>query len=154
MASIYLESSVISYHVSRPSRDVVVSAHQLITHEWWERRLPKFDVFVSEVVQAEIQAGDPEAARKRIESITSFSTLELTKRVETLASTYLDEGMLPEGAYRDALHLSLASLHALDYLVTWNCRHVANAEVRRKLADINVMKGVYVPIVCTPEELM
>lgn len=151
---VYIESSVVSYHVARPSRDVVALAHQEITREWWMNRLPRFEPYVSELVLEEIRRGDSEAATERLRSVERFPLLPISREVESLAAIYAQELCLPEKALRDTIHIAVAAVHGIDYLVTWNCAHIANAQIRPALAEINLREGVPVPIICTPEELL
>ncbi len=132
-ATLYLETTVPSYYVSRPSRDIVVLAHQEITRNWWERRLPFFDAFISPVVIEEARRGDPDQAHKRLSAVDGFPILEVTPYIEDLAEAYMRELSIPTRAIRDAAHLAFACGYGLDYLVTWNCAHIANAEIRRGL---------------------
>ncbi|MFH1117953.1 MAG: type II toxin-antitoxin system VapC family toxin [Pseudomonadota bacterium] len=153
-STLYLETTVSSYYVSRPSRDIVVLAHQEITRIWWDRRLPLFDVYISPIVLEEIGRGDPEQADKRLRVLSSFLVLEATTHVENLAKIYVRELAIPPKAMRDAAHLAFACAYGVDYLVTWNCAHIANAEIRRRLTTVNVRHGIETPVICTPEELM
>ncbi len=153
-ASVYLETTVVSYLASRPSRDLVIAAHQEITREWWDARRLDFDLFVSEILVEEVSAGDPEAARTRIDLVATLPRLALTADVESLARRLVAEGAIPEKAAVDALHIAVATVHAMDYLVTWNCRHIANAELRAEVVRICSYAGYDPPIICTPEELM
>ena len=150
----YLESSVVSYRVARPSRDVIVLSHQEITRMWWENHLHEYAVFVSEVVLDEIRRGDTGAASDRLGVVSGIPLLPIGPDVEHLAALYQEKLQLPEKSLRDTLHLAVASVHAVEYLVTWNCKHIANAHIRRQLAEINSSEGIYTPIVCTPEELL
>jgi len=150
---LYLETSVVSYMVARPSRDVLVVAHQQITREWWADRLGSFEVYVSDVVLLEAEQGDPAAARERVQLIAPFPVLALTADAERLASVYLREMPLPATALRDALHMAIASLNGMEYLVTWNCRHIAHGRIKRRLQEINGCEGMESPVICTPEEL-
>jgi hypothetical protein len=152
--TLYLETTIPSYYTARPVRDVIVLAHQEITRTWWEQRLPVFDVYISPVVLEEARQGDPVAAQKRLEVLASFPVLEATSAIERLAETYMTQLALPGKALRDAAHLAFACGHELDYLVTWNCAHIANAELRRRLMALNAALGLQTPIICTPEELM
>lgn len=152
--SIYLETSVVSYYTSRPSRDIIILAHQEITREWWTNAIRIFDIFISEVVVEEISLGDLAIAQKRLDAIKNFPHLELNDKVEKVAGIYMQKLMIPEKSFRDAAHLAIASVHNIDYLVTWNCAHIANGDVIRKLLGINKSMGVHTPIICTPEELM
>jgi hypothetical protein len=152
--TVYLETTVPSYYVARPSRDVIILAHQEITRDWWEHRLPLFDVYISPVVLEEASQGDAEQVRRRLECLAKFPILKATPETERLAEVYMRELNLPPKAIRDAAHLAFACENELDYLVTWNCGHIANAEFRRRLLETNIAKGVYTPVICTPEELM
>ena len=152
--SIYLETTVVSYYTSKPSRDIIVLAHQEITREWWHKSIKQFEVFISEVVIEEAGMGDPEAAKRRLEELRDFPHLELNDKVEETAQMYLEKLEIPEKAFRDAAHLAVASVHNIDYLVTWNCKHLANGEIIKKLMDISKDLGIHTPIICTPEELM
>lgn len=152
--SIYLETTVISYYTSKPSRDIIVLAHQEITRQWWPRALERYNIFISEVVIEEAGFGNPEAAKRRLEELKDFPHLELNDKVEKMAQVYMENLEIPEKSFRDAAHLAVASVHNIDYLVTWNCTHLANGEVIKKLMKINESFGIHTPIVCTPEELM
>jgi len=150
----YLESSVVSYRTARPSRDVIVLSHQEITRIWWQKHLHEYSLFVSEVVLDEIRRGDSVAASERLNMVSEIPLLTIGPDVESLALVYQAKLVLPEKALRDTLHLAVASIHAVDYLITWNCKHIANAHIRRQLAEINDSEGIHTPIVCTPEELL
>ncbi len=152
--SLYIETTVPSYYVSRDSRDVVVLAHQQITRLWWETRLVDFDAYVSPVVLLEARGGDPEQAQKRIEILAQFPILEANEATERLAARYMKELRLPASAIRDAAHLAFASVYEMDFLVTWNCAHIANGENVRSLTRFNTATGITTPIICTPEELL
>jgi len=152
--SLYLETTVPSYLTAWPSRDVVVLAHQVITRQWWTESLPRYEVFISQVVIEETRRGDPEAARKRLEMLVEFPVLEIAEEVETFASLYVEEMSLPPRAYRDALHMALASFHGMDFLLTWNCAHIARGDIKRSLQRINAEQGIDTPVICTPEELL
>lgn len=152
--SLYIETTVPSYYVSRDSRDVVILAHQQITRAWWRTRLGDFRTFISPVVLEEARAGDPEQAHLRLEVLDAFEVLEANERVESLAVRYVAELNIPDGAIRDAAHLAFACVYELDFLVTWNCTHIANGQVIRRLARLNALAGISTPTICTPEELL
>jgi predicted nucleic acid-binding protein len=152
--TVYVETSVISYMTAQVSRDLIVAAHQQLTVEWWLRALPKLHPFVSTVVLGEIAQGDPEAARKRMDIVAQFDILEVVPEVRELAERYFSAIDLPERARADAYHLALAVWHGMNYLVTWNCTHIAGGKVKLILERINAARGVISPIICTPEELM
>src|SRR5215471_9874907 len=152
--TLYLETTIPSYYTARPVRDVIVLAHQEITRMWWEQRLPLFTIYISPVVLEEARQGDPEAAQRRLEVLAPFPVLEATAAIERLAETYMTQLSLPDKALRDVAHLAFACGYELDYLVTWNCTHIANAELRRRLIALNTTLGLQTPTICTPEELM
>lgn len=151
---VYLESSVVSYRVARPSHDVVVAGHQKITHLWWNNHIEEYEVCISESVLQEIQRGDPSAAKERIGITSGFHLLPVSADVEPLAADYMRELQLPQRALYDAIHIATASVHCVEYLLTWNCRHIANAHLRRRISEINTRMGVFTPVICTPEELL
>jgi hypothetical protein len=113
-----------------------------------------FDVYISPVVIEEASQGDPEVARRRLDVLSPFPVLKATPAIERLAETYMSDLDLPAKALRDAAHLAFACGYELDYLLTWNCAHIANAALRRRLMDINAALSLLTPIVCTPEELL
>jgi predicted nucleic acid-binding protein len=152
--SVYIETTVIGYRTALPSRDLIVAAHHELTREWWERALPKLEPFVSPFVIDEVSRGDPGAAKERLEAIASFSVLGVPVEVEELAQQYFTAIDIPERARIDSLHLAIAAWHGMDYLVSWNCTHIASARVRRIMGAINDGLDIRTPIICTPEELM
>jgi predicted nucleic acid-binding protein len=152
--SIYIETTVVNYYTSKPSRDIIVLAHQEITRQWWALAIKRYNVFISQVVIEEASLGDPEIAKKRLEELKKFPNLELNEKVEQIAKIYMEKLEIPEKSFRDAAHIAVASVHNIDYLVTWNCTHLANGEIIKKLMKLNETLGVHTPIICTPEELM
>lgn len=152
--SVYIETTVVSYVTARPSRDLVVAAHQQVTVEWWESTLPRCEPFISPVVVEEAARGDEEAAKLRLEKISGFPVLEVTNEVRELADLYFARTQIPEKARADAYHLALATFHGMDFLVSWNFTHILAAPVRAMIRDINTSRGIRTPIMCTPEELM
>ena len=152
--TIYIETSVISYLTARSSQNLIIAAHQHVTKEWWEKALPHYQVFVSSVVLDEVSRGDSDAVNLRLEKIQSFPLLEINENVYELANIYFIEIRLPEKARADAYHLALATWHGMDFVVSWNCKHIANGHVRLLIEEINAERGIRTPIICTPEELM
>ena len=152
--TVYIETSVIGYLTARPSRDLIVAAHQQITTEWWEISLPNLDGFISPIILEEISKGDAQAAQKRLAVVEPFEILELIPEIKELADLYFDAVDLPEKARADAYHLAMAIEHGMDYLVTWNCVHIAGARVNRIVESINSERNLQTPFICTPEELM
>jgi len=154
MESVYVETTVISYLVSRPSRDILIAAHQQVTNEWWENRRQEFECFISQVVLDEIQAGDPHVAKKRLQEAINFQVLEATVAAERLTHEIMASGVIPEKAVGDAAHIAIAAVNEMDYLLTWNCRHLANAQLIRRVSMIFNKKSFNMPVICTPEGLM
>ncbi len=152
--TIYIETSVISYRVARPSRDIIVLARQEITAEWWDTVLPHLDAYVSPVVLDEIVGGDQQAQALRLQLVANMPPLAVDERSITLAEAICEEIRLPGRAQADAYHIAIPSVHGIDYLATWNCKHIANAFMLRKIEQIVRAKGYTMPVVCTPEELM
>jgi len=153
---VYIETSVISYLTARLSSDLIVAAHQKLTDDWWETRRFDFELYTSELVFEEARRGDPQAAQKRIMALPKISLLELKPESLELAEVFLyQQHLLPETARQDALHIATAITGGMDYLLTWNCRHIANAELQKAIARISHQKGYNnIPILCTPEVLL
>ena len=154
MPSVYIETTIISYLTAEPSRDLIVAAHQQITAEWWANVRAKVDCRISPFVVGEASRGDAVYAKKRLDEIAGFAMLEVNRQVEELAQTYFAALQLPEKAKIDAFHLAVAAWHQVDYVLSWNCKHIASARTQKTLQKINARLGVDTPIVCTPEELM
>lgn len=152
--SVYLETTIISYLTAWLSRDLIRAAHQQITQEWWQRRRNDFELFVSEFVINESSAGDKDAAEKRLEALEGISLLDVNLEVEDLAKKLIEEKALPAKAVTDALHIAVASVHNIDYLLSWNCRHIANAELQSAIQKVCEENGKKCPKICTPEELL
>ena len=152
--SVYVETTIPSYYAAHPSRDVVIAGRQATTREWWERRLPDFRVFISQLVLDEVALGDAQFAARRLQALKRFPLLDLREDIIELARYFVDAGPLPAKAARDALHIALAACHGVDFLLTWNCTHIANAEIIPKIASICCQHGLGCPIICTPDELM
>jgi hypothetical protein len=153
-ARVYVETSIISYLSARPSRDLVVAGHQQLTHEWWQSQRPRFSLFASQLVLQEAGRGDPEAARMRLQVLEGVSLLEVRTEALALAQALLGRGPLPERAAADALHIAIAAIHGVEFLLTWNCKHIANAQMRPLIERICRGQGYEPPVLCTPEELM
>jgi hypothetical protein len=152
--SVYIESSVVSYYTARISRDLLVAAQQAVTRVWWEHRRPLFRDFVSELVAEEVGAGDAEAAHRRLAAIRGITSLDVTPEVDVLALHFVKAGIVPRRKELDAYHVSVAAVHGIDYLVTWNCSHIANAEMRGAIGRMCEEHGYRIPTICTPQELM
>jgi hypothetical protein len=151
---LYLETTIPSYLTAWPSRDLVRAAHQQTTREWWEQRRAEFDLFVSQIVVRECQGGDPIAAERRLEIIRDLPLLEQTAEALTLAQSLLRNVPLPAQAAVDALHIAVSAVHGMDYLLTWNCTHIANASLRFRIEAFCYEAGYEPPVICTPDELL
>ena len=151
---LYVETTIPSYLTSWPSRDLVVAGHQQITREWWATRRDDFQLFISQLVVDEAGAGDPVAARKRLKVLEGLPLLDITPEVAEVASSILASGKVPRKAATDAAHIAIAAVHGMDFLVTWNCVHIANAVIAKSLVSICREHGYECPVICTPEELM
>jgi hypothetical protein len=152
--SAYLETTIVSYFCARPSRDLIIAAQQEITRMWWQVRLPHYRIVISDFVLREAMAGDDLAAEKRITALNPFALLDITAEVEKLANWFLKKNLVPQKKLLDALHISVAAVHGIDYLVTWNCSHIANAEMRTAISFACDEMGHQCPTICTPQELM
>ena len=154
MEIVHLETSFMSLLVANPSRDLVTAANQQSTRDWWRLRRGEFLCVVSSEVVREASQGDPQEARKRLEAMSELSVLQLTAEAERLTRALLATGTLPPRAQTDAAHLAIAAAGKADYLLTWNCRHLANAQILRPLEAEAKRAGWKLPKVCTPPELM
>lgn len=150
---VYLETSVVSYLMALPSRDIVRAAHQQLTRDWWAIR-GQFDLFTSQVVLDEAMRGDPDAAARRLAALQGVALLDVTDQAEKIAARFLAGGVMPAKAAVDALHVAIAVVHGMSYLLTWNCSHIANASIRGKIEATCRAAGLQPPLICTPEELL
>lgn len=151
---VYLETTVVSYLTARLSRDLIVAGHQQITHEWWDRRRGDYKLCISQLVLKEAGVGDAQAAQKRLDVLKSMILLEMSDKALELAKGLIRQGALPPKAAEDALHIAIAAMNGIPYLLTWNCRHLANATMRSLIESVCAEYGVKAPIICTPEELL
>ena len=150
----YLETSVISYLVGRLSRDVVVLGNQELTREWWANRRADYVLFVSELVIAEAAMGDADLAQQRVEMCDNLQLLAISGEAERLAPLLLRAAGMAENAATDALHVAVAAVHGMDYLLSWNCAHIVNATIRRAIDKQCRASGYEPPVICTPQELI
>ncbi|NCC62364.1 MAG: PIN domain-containing protein [Verrucomicrobiae bacterium] len=152
--SVYLESSVISYLTSRPSRDLVIAGHQASTSEWWNEARSDYEAFISPLVIEEISAGDKFAAEARLQAIADIPILEIKPEAEELAALLLSSNAVPANSDRDALHIAIAATQGVDYLLTWNFKHINNASTRALVVNTVSSFGLVCPVLCSPEELI
>ena len=154
MPSVYLETTIASYLAAQPSRDLIMAAHQQITHQWWLNARDRFDLYISDAVLNEIRGGDPDAAARRLAIVNGLPVLQLNDDVRNLVHEYDRRLGLVGRARADLPHFAFAVAYQMDYLVTWNCRHIANGEVIRRLLDANAALHRPTPLVVTPEEIL
>ena len=148
---IYIESTIPSYVVARPARDLLQAARQQLTKDWWDLKREKHELFTSQIVLDEIASGETDMARQRLELVAQIKLLDLTD--EAKAQEILSSGLLPADADRDAAHIALATVHEMDVLLSWNCRHIANAAIQARLRRLAEKAGFALPVLCTPDEL-
>ncbi len=154
MESVYIETSVVSYLVARPPARTVSHQWHVWTKDWWRLRRPYFECVISAEVLREAAAGDPKASRQRLEALSTLTALRRTPTMDELMEAFLSAGALPPKAKADATHLAVASAQRVDYLLTWNMKHLANVEMLRRLRPIAERHGHRMPVVCTPLQLM
>jgi hypothetical protein len=152
-ASVYIETTIVSYLVAQPTKDLIQAAHQQVTRDWWATR-DRFDLYVSAAVVAEARRGDTSAAARRIGELRDIPMLTSGPGTGVLVRSLLRSGALPTTARVDAAHVAIAAINGVDFLLTWNLRHLANAAVRGKIDEACRRAGLVPPIICTPEELM
>ena len=152
-ASVYIESSVISYLTSRPSRDLVKAGRQAITSDWWLQSKGDYEVYISALVEEEISGGDPIAAAKRLEAVANIPSILITAEAQLLADALVSSRAVPDNSVRDALHIAIAATQGIEYLLTWNFKHINNAETKRLIARVVEAQGWVCPVLCSPEEL-
>lgn len=151
---LYLETTIPSYLTARTSRDLTKARRQRITAQWWNSWRTNFDIYVSDLVSKEAAAGDPVAAQRRADLLAQLKDLEVNHRSLNLQDRLMRGCGLPERAHIDAAHIAVASVHAIDVLLTWNCRHIANPHIASRIASVCESEGYSCPTLCTPEQLM
>jgi predicted nucleic acid-binding protein len=153
-ASIYIETSIISYLTARPSRDLMIAASQQITAEWWETSRESYNVVTSDLVVLESREGDPRTAERRLAFLKGIPAVELTEEARQLAEILTGKGALPKRAQADALHIAVAAVNTIDYLLTWNLRHIDNPAIKPRVREICGLEGYRCPEICTPFEIV
>ncbi|MBZ8182102.1 type II toxin-antitoxin system VapC family toxin [Oscillatoria salina] len=152
--TVYIETSILGYLTARSTRNLIVAAHIELTRDWWEFHRHDFTLYISQVVLDEVARGDAEIAAKRLEMLDGIELIELNQVVKELTREFLQRSNLPAKAANDAIQIAAATVHELNYLLTWNCKHIANAQIQKKLAEICGDFGYTLPIICTPLELL
>jgi hypothetical protein len=151
---LYIETTIPSYLVARTSRDLRLAADQESTQTWWEVHRHKYDLFVSEAVLEEAAEGDADFAAKRLAMLDGLPRLRITAEVDALVARFLDEQIIPPAVAADAVHLALAVAHRMDLLLTWNCKHLHNPHLERRIVAASRELGYDCPVICTPAELL
>ena len=152
--SVYIETSILSYLTAKPSRDVRAAAWQQITTQWWTDARPQYELFTSELVFVEAGRGDADAAARRLDCLRGIPELAVDEEAQSLAERLVSGGGMPQDAEVDALHVAIAAVHGVDYLLTWNCRHIDNAATKPLIRSICAVAGYQCPEICTPLELL
>lgn len=151
---VYIETTIPSYLAARSSRDLVIAGNQELTHEWWIEQKESFELYISQFVLDEAAFGDEDAARRRLAILDGINELKVTDEAVRLTEKLLKEGVVPQKAATDAAHIAVAAVNGMDFLLTWNCKHIANARMLKKIYSVCEAEGYVCPLVCTPAELM
>ncbi len=151
---VYIETTIPSYLTARKTDDLILSANQEITKEWWDEHRGGYDLFISQFVIIEAQAGDLAMAQLRLDALDGIELLPVSEDALELGRTLITKGPLPEKAQTDAFHIAVAASANMDYLLTWNCRHIANAKMQNGIRTICSEFGFTTPEICTPAELL
>ena len=154
MSTVYIETSIVSYLRQRPSEQLITAARQLLTHRWWNNERTNYDLVVSQYVIDEASAGNSSLAAERLELLNGIPLLPHTVEIPKLAEKIMLLGVLPEKAQVDALHIAAVASHEIQYLLTWNCKHIANAKILPRIHDLLLDLDIPIPVICTPEELL
>ena len=152
--TVYVETTVVGYLTARKQSDAIVAGHQLATKTWWQTARDRFELVVSQIVIDECADSDQIAASERLRAISDLNLVGVTAEVQRLIDALMDKGAVPKTEPEDAAHIALAAAHGVEYLVTWNFRHIANPSMRRKIDDVIGNSGFRPPIMCSPEELL
>jgi hypothetical protein len=152
--SIYIETSIVSYLAARPSRDTVTLRNQQLTHAWWTTRRHEYELFTSRTVLDEAAAGDQQMAQARLALIASIPLVAFHRSTLSLADLLCARIPLPPRASDDAVHIALGAQHEMDYLLTWDRKHIANPRLRARIQAICLSQGLRAPRLCTPDEML
>ena len=152
--TVYVETSIFGYLTARPTDNLILTANIKITQDWWNEYRSSLVLYTSELVEDEAARGDSTISGQRLNLLQSLTFLDLTEEATDLAQEFLRQSNLPAKASNDALHMALATVYGLDYLLTWNCKHMANSQIQRKLSEISLGLGYQLPFICTPYEFM
>lgn len=154
MDTVYIETSIVSYLRQRPSSQVVMAARQLLTNKWWDTERTNYELVVSQYVLDEASAGDPTLAAERMQALAGIPLLPHAPEISRIANEIMSRAILPAKAQVDALHIATVAHHRIQYLLTWNCKHIANAQILPRIHQVLTDAEVPIPVICTPEELL
>jgi len=153
MQTTYIETSVVSYLTARPSKNIIIAGHQIVTKDFWEQ-IDTRSTFISELVLQEASKGDENAAKLRLNAVNNLKELEIDEECKQLASLLIEQSVIPKEFPEDALHIAVASVHGMDAIVTWNFKHINNPLLRRKIKVVVEESGYKCPELCSPEEFL
>lgn len=152
--SVFIETTIPSYLVARKSRDVIQAARQELTAEWWSGHRHRYDLFTSQIVLDETARGEPQMAALRLDVLNGIPLLDIDDAVLALARDLVVRFIVPAKALDDSFHIACAAVHRMEFLLTWNCRHIANPHHQRRIRACLAAHGLDMPVICTPEELV
>ena len=154
MDTVYVETTVVGNCAGRMHPDPLIAARQLVTRQWWATAGKIYRLLASQLVIDECNAGDPTAAEERLAAIDGVELLATTDAVEELTDALVSQGAVPASQPRDAFHIAIAAVNGVQYLATWNFKHIANPTLQGKIASVCRQAGFEPPVICTPEQLL
>ena len=154
MKCVYLETTVIGHVAGRLHPAATILARQQVTREWWDSAADRYRLFISELVLTECGDGDDDAARERLDVVGGIAVLETTAAASDLAAELIAAHAVPETEPRDALHIALAAINGVDYLATWNFKHIMNPATQHLIDAVCRDAGIESAVICTPEQLL
>ena len=152
--TVYIETSILGHLTARPTDNLILAANIKITQDWWDEYHNSLVLYTSELVEDEAARGDPTISAQRLALLQTLTFLDLTEEATDLAQEFLRQSNLPTKAANDAFHMAIATVYGLNYLLTWNCKHMANSQIQRKLSEISRHLGYKLPFICTPYEFI
>ena len=151
---VYIEPTVISHLVARPSDDAILASWQRASQQLWENYADRFEFVISDIVSNEVRLGDAHAAQRRLEIISALTVLEILSETDVLTYRLLNAGAVPRNSVTDAQHIAIATVHGVEYLVSWNHKHIVNEYKRGHINQVCQEAGFQPITICTPIELM
>ena len=154
LPKLYLATTIPSYLTAKRSRDLRLAAHQEVTEQWWSGHRQEYDLHTSAYVREEASEGNPTLAAARLALLDRIPVLPTTEEVDDLADRLLAGELIPAKAATDAFHIAIATVHGMDFLLTWNCTHIHNLNIVRRVERICAAAGYACPVICNPDELL